>query len=132
MHRITQHSDSRDTDLHGIAGHQWAYASGRASSDDIAGTERHHARNPANQERAGINHQRSVARLADRSIYTRFDENVRGIEIGFDVRANGAEGVEAFAARKLYVALLDIARSHVIEAGIAENVGQGVIGIAKL
>src|SRR6266403_3168377 len=132
MHRITQHSDSSDADLHGIAGDERAYAGGRAGGDYVAGIERHHAGNPADQKSAGVNHERSVTGLADCTVDARFDENACGVEIGLDVRANGAKGVEAFAARELNIAFLYVARGDVVEAGVAKNVRQRVIGIAEL
>ncbi len=43
-----------------------------------------------------------------------------------DQRADGAERVEAFGAGPLAVLLLQIARGHVIHAGVAENVGTNI------
>src|SRR4051812_45587419 len=48
------------------------------------------------------------------------------------MRANGAKRVEAFAARKLDIAFLNIARRHVVQAGVAEDVSERVIRIAEL
>ena len=45
----------------------------------------------------------------------------RRIEIGLDARAEGAEGVEALAARELHVLLLQVARGDVVRAGEAED-----------
>src|ERR1700739_4024890 len=132
VHRIAQHSDSGDADLNDVAGDQRAYAGGRTGSDYVAGIERHHAGNPPHQKGARINHQRSAAGLAERGVDASFHENIAGIEIRFNVRTNGAESVEAFAARELYVALLDVAGGDVVQAGVAKNVGQGIIRIAQM
>ena len=129
MHRITQHADSRNADLDSVSGDERTDACGRAGGDDVAGKQGHHAGDPANQEGARINHERGVAGLAHSVVDARFDEDVGGIELGFDVRTDRAKGVEAFTARELHVSLLEVAGSDVIQAGVAENVGERVIGI---
>jgi hypothetical protein len=62
----------------------------------------------------------------------RFDEDIRGIEMRLNVRANGAKSVETFGAGELGFVLLNVARSDIVEAGIAEKVGQRIIGIADV
>src|SRR5258707_6416763 len=49
-----------------------------------------------------------------------------------DVRADGTKRIETFGARELDVAFLKVARSDVVEARVAEEIGQGIIGIAEL
>src|SRR5258708_33185836 len=49
-----------------------------------------------------------------------------------DVRADGTKRVEAFGAGELDVTLLKVARSDVVEARVAEEIGQGIIGVAEL
>src|SRR5258708_2321557 len=132
VHRITQHSDSDDAEFDSISGDERAHPSGRTGGDHVAGIKRHHSRNPANQKSARINNERSIAGLAQRPVDASFHENVSGIQLGFNVRPDRAERVEAFAARELHVALLDVASSDVVEAGVAENVRQGVIRIAQM
>src|SRR5437016_3835033 len=61
-----------------------------------------------------------------------FDQRVGGVEICFDVRADGTESVETFAARELHIALLDVASSDVVEAGVAKHKGKWVVGIPEM
>ena len=132
MHRITQHSDSADGDLDGVFVDEWADARRGAGGDDVAGKERHHARDPADKKRAGIDHQRSAAGLAKVAVNARFDDDVGGIEFGFDVRADRAEGVEAFGARELDVGFLEVACGDVVGAGVAEDVGERVVVVTEM
>src|ERR1700730_14105149 len=115
MHRITQHADADDADVHDVACNQRPHTSGRAGGDYIAGKERHHAGNPANQKGAGINHERRTAGLAHGAVYASFDENVSGIERGFYMRPDRAESVEALDTSKLDIALLNVAGGDVVE-----------------
>src|SRR5262249_19543769 len=103
LHRIAQYPNTGDADFDSVTRNQRADASGSSRGDDIAREQRHHARNPADEIGHRINHQGGVARLAERAIYARLDQNIRWIEIGFDVRANGTKGVEPLAARELHV-----------------------------
>ena len=123
MHRITQHANSRDGDLDHVARSERAHASGRAGGDYVAGEERHHAGNPPDKKSAGINHEGCVAGLANGAVDARFNENVGGIKIGFYVRTNRAESVEALSTGKLNIALLYVARGDIVEARVAKNVG---------
>src|SRR6267154_118774 len=132
MHRITQHSDSANTDFDSVSGNDGSHAGGRSGGNNIARVESHHARDPADQKCARINHQRSITGLPDRTIHASLDKDIGWIKLGFDMRPNRAERIEAFTAGKLHVTLLDVAGSDVVETRIAENEGQGIIGIAEL
>ena len=132
MHRITQHSDSGDRDLDGVFVDERADAGGGAGRDDVAGQERHHAGNPTDEKRAGIDHERGAAGLAEIAVDAGFDDDVGGIELGFDVRADGAEGVEAFGAGELDIGFLEVARGDVVGAGVAENVGERVVVVTEM
>src|SRR6267154_608312 len=121
MHRITQHSDSGNTYFDIVFGDERTHARRRPSGNHIPRIEGHHAGNPADQKCAGINHQRSIARLPDRAIHSRLDKNIGWIEIGFNMRSNRAKSVEPFAACELHIALLDVASGDVVEARIPEN-----------
>src|ERR1700704_5210674 len=121
MHRITQHSDSGNTHFDIVFGDERTHSGGRPGGNYIPGIEGHHAGNPADQKCAGINHQRSIARLPDRAIHPRLDKNIGWIEIGFNMRSNRAKSVEPFATRELHIALLDVASSDVVEARVPEN-----------
>src|SRR4030081_1456088 len=130
MHRITQHSDSGNTDFDSVSGNDRSHAGGRSGGNKIAGVKSHHARDPADQKCARINHQRSITGLPDCAIHARLDKDIGWIEFGFDMWPNRAERIEAFTAGKLHITLLDVAGSDIVEACIAENEGQGIIGIA--
>src|SRR5215831_7371477 len=106
MHRITQYADARDCYFDGVANDERAHSRRRAGGDHIPGEQSHHAGNPTNEERHTIDHQGSVAGLADGTVDSRFNNEARRIQIGFYVRANRAKSVEAFAAGKLQVAFL--------------------------
>src|SRR6267154_1284897 len=131
MHRITQHSDSANTDFDSVSGDDRSHAGGRSGGNNIARVESHHARDPADQKCARINHQRSITGLPDHAIHARLHKNIGWIKVGFDVRPNWAKRIEAFAASELHIALLNVARSDIVETRIAENEGQGIIRIAK-
>ena len=132
MHRITQHADARDAHVNGIARDERSDAGWCAGGDHITRMKRHHAGKPTDEKSARVGHEGCVAGLAKRAIHVRFDEDVRGIEIGFDVWAHGAESVKALSASELDVRLLQVAGGDVVEAGVAEHVFQGVVGVAEM
>jgi hypothetical protein len=132
MHRITQHADSGDRDLNSVTRGERTDTRGRTRGYDVAGEERHHAGDPADEERAGIDHERGAAGLAQVVIHARFDDDVGGVECGLDVRADRAKGVEAFGAGELHVGLLEVARGDIVGTGVAEDVGERVVVIAEM
>src|ERR1700741_1414856 len=105
-HRIAQYANTGNNNFDSVTRDQRADPRRRASGNHIPRKQRHHARNPANQECHGINHERSIAGLADGAVDMRFDLEARRVKIGFDMRADGAKSVEPFATGKLHVALL--------------------------
>src|ERR1700735_1100114 len=121
-YRISQRADAAVANFNNISLTQGADTGGRASSNNVAGLERHHLRDVANYNIKGKNHFRGVSILFPDAIQERLDGEARRIERCLDNRAERTERVEALAARKLSVEPLDIARGHVIEAGVAENV----------
>ena len=131
MHRITQHADSGDGNLDGIFCEERADAGRGAGGNDVAGEQGHHAGDPADEERAGIDHERGAAGLAEFVVDAGFDDDVRGVEFGFDVRADGAKSVEAFGAGELDVGFLEVARGDVVGAGVAEDVGERIFGVGR-
>ena len=48
------------------------------------------------------------------------------------MRTDRTKSVEAFAAGKLHVALLQIARGDVVEAGVAEEISKRIVGVAQM
>src|SRR5260221_13038539 len=71
-------------------------------------------------------------RECGRAIDARLNEHIRRIEMRLDMRADGTKRIEAFGAGELDVTFLKVARSDVVEARVAEEIGQGIIGIAEL
>src|SRR6266852_5553472 len=129
MHRIAQRANAGDADFHDVSSGERADASRRASGDHVAWEERHHTRNITHQKSDGIDHERGATRLEAGAVYVRFDEHIRRIKLRLDVRADGTKGVKALGAGELDVTLLEIAGGDVVEAGIAQEVGQGIVGI---
>src|SRR6266478_7027798 len=132
MHRIAQHSDTGNADLNHVAGNERADASRRSSGDDIARHQRHHAGDPAYKKCGRTDHQRSSAGLPSRAVDVRLYEDVRWIEIGFDVRADRAKSIETLSACELDIAFLQVARGDVVEAGVTHHERKRVIGVAQL
>src|SRR5215469_18743478 len=122
MHRIVQHANAGDRDVYRITRNDRANTRGRARSEQIAGHQGHHARDPTNQIGDRIDHQRSVTRLAQLPIHTCFDQDIAGVELCFNVRANRTKRIESFCTRKLHVAFLKVARRNIVQAGVTENV----------
>jgi hypothetical protein len=132
VHRITQHADAINADLNDIADNERADTSWSAGGDEVARIEGHHARDPTDEERDGIDHQGSAAGLTARAVDMRFDEDIGGIELSLDIRANRAKGIKAFGARELGVAFLNVASGNVVEAGVAKKMGESVVAIAQV
>src|SRR5579859_716915 len=131
-HRITQYANTGNGHFDSVARDERPHARRSACGDHVSGEQRHHAGNPANQERHGINHEGSIAGLADRAVDAGFDDKARRIEHRFDVWADGAKSVEALAARELHIALLQIARGDVVEARVAKQIRKCVVRITQL
>src|SRR5215831_13611262 len=116
LHRITQHTDSADTNLYYIARNQETNTRRRPRGDYISGIQGHHARNPPDQKRARVNHERSIPGLTDPAIHPRLHLHVGWIDVRLDVRSNRAKRVEPFTAGELHVSLLKIAGGDVVKA----------------
>src|SRR5580698_7039218 len=129
---ISERADSADADFHDVAGGQRTDARGRAGGDHIPGFQRHHLRDEADYNINGKDHFRRVSRLFPDSIHVGFDGDAGGIELRFDDRAEGAERVEAFAARELHVEFLQVAGGYVVEAGVAEDVGADAFDVFQV
>ena len=132
MHRITQHSDSRDRYLHDVVRDERADSGRSTRGDHISWIKRHHPGYPSDEKFARIGHERSAAGLAQRAIDVGFDEHVRGIKIGLDMWPDGTKRVEAFGPRELHIGLLQVARGNVIHAGIPEDIFESVVGVGQM
>jgi len=132
MHRITQHANTFNADLDDIAGDERANTCGGAGGDQVARIKSHHARDPADEERDGVNHQRSVAGLTEGPVDAGFDKDVQRMELGCDMRTNGTKGVKALGARELPVALLNVAGGYIVEASVAKQVTEGIVAVSQM
>ena len=79
-----------------------------------------------------VDHVGGRAVLHDLAVEARDDPLAGGVEVGLDPRAERAEGVEALGARPLAVAALQVAGRDVVGDGVAEDDGQGVLGLDVL
>src|ERR1041384_7399409 len=89
-------------------------------------------RNVAYQHADRKGHLGSAPALFGFAVNARDDFKVNGADVRLYERAYGTEGVEGFTARELHVFALKVARSHVVQAGVAQNVMQRVIIGTKL
>src|SRR5208283_1973123 len=126
MHRIAQHANTRHADFYGVSCDERANSCRRAAGDKVTGEQCHHARNPAHQKGHGIHHERSAGRLAESAIDVRLDQDVARIELRFNVWSDGAKRVKSFGAGELHIALLQVARSDVVDTGVTQDIGKRV------
>ena len=115
-----------NSNVNDVAGDQRPTPAGVPVAITSPGSASSCAKSSAPERPDGINHQRSSARLAAACPFTCFDQQVVWFQLRFDVRPDGAKSVEAFRARELHIALLQIARGHIVHAGVSEHVGQRV------
>src|SRR5271156_618238 len=121
-YRISQRPNSADAHLDRVAGRERPDPRGSSRGDHVAGKQRHHLRYPMNYSIGGKEHLAGVSELLALSVNMRFDGGGSDDPFGFDERADGAESVEALAARELNVAYLEVASRDVVQASVAENV----------
>src|SRR5712671_4993343 len=132
VHRIAQHANTGNTDLDRVAGNERTYPGWRTGGDNVAGHQGHHAGDPADKKRGRIGHQRRDPGLSARAVDVSLDEHVGWVENSFDVRTDGAEGVESLGASELNITFLKVARGDIVEAGVTHHKGQSIVGIAQL
>src|SRR6266853_798241 len=75
---------------------------------------------------------RSHAGLPARAVNVRLDQHIGWIESRLNVRADRAKGIKPFRARELNIAFLQVARGHIVEAGIAHHERQSIVRIAEM
>lgn len=125
---VGQRADAIDVDGDGIAREEGPHTGGGARQDDIAGEQGHEGRSEGHKLFDGEDHIVGGSHLAQFVIDMAGDQQVRGIKVGLDPRAEGTESVEAFAAGPLVVTPLQVAGGDVVADGVAEDVVQGVLG----
>src|SRR5580693_132988 len=130
--RIAQHANTVDADLDDVPCDKRADPSGRAGGNQVSGIESHHPGDPAQEKRHWIDHERSPPRLTEGSVDTQFHQDIQWVEYSLDVRANGTKGIEAFGARELHVAFLEVARGDVVQAAVAKQIAQRLLGVFQL
>src|SRR5580698_9861103 len=129
---ISERADAADAHFDYVASSQRAHARGRAGGDHVAGFERHHLCDEADYNINGKDHFRRVSGLFPDSIHVGFHGDTGGIELRFDDRAEGAESVEALAARELHVEFLQVAGGYVVEASVAQDVGADAFDVLQV
>src|ERR1044072_4192022 len=100
---VAERPDACDLALYRVPFEQRADARGRARRDKVTGVERHDVRDVADEEGDGEGHGARAPALPDFAVDARFGAQVCRVESGYEVRADGAEGVEGLGARKLNV-----------------------------
>src|SRR5580693_1065951 len=130
---VSQTPHAFDADFNHISGDHRSDATGSAGRDQITGNKRHCLRNISHDDTERKNEIPGIALLSNRSVYSRLNPNSGPrINLVRHHRANRAKTVEAFGAGPLTVFVLQIARSHIVEAGIAKNVGTRIFIRAQL
>src|SRR5271154_7448009 len=62
----------------------------------------------------------------------RFNQNIGWIEFRLDMRADGAKRVKTLGSRELHIALLEVARRNIIQAGIPQNMGKRIVSVPQM
>jgi hypothetical protein len=128
---VAERPDALDLDLTQVACVERPDPGGRAGRDEVSGFERHRVRDVAYEVCDGEGQRAGASALTDLSVDARLDLEVGRVEAGDDVWADGAEGVEGFAACELHVFALEVAGGHVVEAGVAEDVCERVLVVGE-
>src|SRR5579862_8867876 len=131
-HGIAQRADAVDGDLDDVAGLQRADAGGRARGDDVAGKQRHHAREPAEDEVRRKSHVNGARELLALAVDEGLDGRPAQVELRLDERPHRAECIEALATSPLAVGPLQIAGGHIVETHIAQKKRPRVIALAQI
>src|SRR5277367_2428418 len=86
---------------------------------------------PADEKRDRVDHERSASALPEDSVHMRFNQNIGWIEFRLDMRADGAKRVKTLGSRELHIALLEVARRNIIQAGIPQNMGKRIVSVTR-
>src|SRR5207245_10414239 len=95
---------------------------GRAGGDQVAGQERHDARDVADEMGDPEDHLGGGRGLAPDAVDERLDRELFGLEARDDARTAWTERVESLGPRELDIRLLQIPGRDVVHAGEAEDV----------
>src|SRR4029077_5370762 len=127
-YNIAQRSNSFDHHFHRVSGNDWAYALGRAGGNQVSRHERHDLANMTDNHVERENEIPRVVLLTHDSVDSGFHPNPRPrIDFVCPQRAYRTERVEALGASELDILVLQIARGHVVNAGVAENIGTNIL-----
>src|SRR2546428_9730401 len=119
---VAKRADPLDLHFHRVTLLQRADAGRRTGEDHVAGFQRHHRSDELEKYAAGKQHDAGAAVLPHIAVDARAEREIGRIELRFDARADGAERVEALAARELHILLLQIAGSDIIGARKSEDI----------
>src|SRR3954452_8625347 len=128
-------ADAGDRDPHRVAalqelrrGKADANAGRRAGRDEVAGLKRQPGRDRLDERRDVEDEVARVRVLAQLAVDPASDVEVlrRDLVGGRDPRPHRAEAVERLAEEPLLVVALPVARRHVVDDGVAEDMGVGV------
>ncbi len=121
-----------DDQLDIVADLHRADAGRRAGEDQVAGQQGHHLREVAHHLLDREDHVGGVGlALAHLAVDAQLDVERMRIELGLDPRPGRAERVERLRmteVQQVSAGLLDVARRHVVHAGVAEQVAQHLAG----
>jgi len=132
-HRIMQRANAFDSHFHDISRGQRRDALGRAGSNQIAGVKRHHLGDVADCNIERKDEIPRIALLPKLAVDSSFHAGA-GPRIDFVAhqRTHGTERVEAFGPCPLSIFVLQVARSNIVHAGVAEDVFTNIFTWSKL
>src|SRR5690606_645929 len=117
-HRVAQRAQTLDLHRDRVARLHRADALRRAGEDHVAGLQRGEPGDVLDQERDAEDQVLGAPVLAALAVHRARDADVGRVELGVHPRPDRAERVEALAAGPLAVGALDVARGHVVAAGV--------------
>src|SRR6185437_5641218 len=118
---VGQGADVLNGDGDGVADLERADACGRAGEDHVPGQQRHRLAHVRDQVGHVADHLRGAAGLLELVVDRAGQREVGRVDLGFDPRAERAEGVEALRPPPLPFGPLQVAGGHVVGAGVAEH-----------
>src|SRR5512143_3463121 len=124
---VGEGADSAHVDGNDIPNPERPDAGGRSGRDHIPREQGHDGGDELHQPVDGRTHLPCIAVLADLAVHEAADGRFGRVEIGDDPRPQRGERVEPLGACILHVLHLEVARGHVIDAGVSEDVRRCVL-----
>src|SRR5580692_10127456 len=120
-HPVAERSDALDRDGYLVAVGQRPDAGRGAGQQHVAGQQRHHGADVADQLGHVVQQLRRPRVLLDLTVHRRAQLQVSRVQVGLDPRAERAERVEPLGPGPLAVPGLEIPGGDVVGAGVAED-----------